>query len=126
MAEKQVAKHEAYDVKARRISAWALAVVAMIASALAGVWLLVALFGGGAAPLGGQELNRAFSRIPTPRLETEGGASLRAFNADKRRLLESYGWVDRQAGIARIPIARAMDYLAKGGKAPPKGQETPP
>lgn len=29
--------------------------------------------------------------------------------------LDSYGWVDRDAGIARIPIERAMDLVAKDG-----------
>jgi hypothetical protein len=29
--------------------------------------------------------------------------------------LNSYGWVDQQAGIARIPIDRAMALLAQRG-----------
>jgi hypothetical protein len=35
--------------------------------------------------------------------------------------LHTYGWVDRRAGIARIPIDRAMDLLASRaeGKAAP-------
>jgi hypothetical protein len=38
---------------------------------------------------------------------------------DKRHLLDSYGWVDRQAGIARIPLDEAMRLLAaRGGVAP--------
>jgi hypothetical protein len=32
----------------------------------------------------------------------------------QRRGLETWGWVDRDAGIARIPIDRAMDVVAKG------------
>ena len=31
-----------------------------------------------------------------------------------RRRLESYGWVDRQKGIAHVPIERAMDMIEKG------------
>ncbi len=30
--------------------------------------------------------------------------------------LEGYGWVDRDAGIARIPIERAMDVVAGRGR----------
>jgi hypothetical protein len=38
---------------------------------------------------------------------------------DKRRVLGSYGWVDRQAGIARIPLDEAMKLLAaRAGTAP--------
>jgi hypothetical protein len=32
----------------------------------------------------------------------------------QRRKLETWGWVDRDAGIARIPIGRAMDLVAGG------------
>ena len=32
----------------------------------------------------------------------------------KRKLLESYGWVSEPAGIARIPIERAMRLVAEG------------
>jgi hypothetical protein len=32
----------------------------------------------------------------------------------KRKQLESYGWVSEPAGIARIPIERAMQLVAEG------------
>ena len=50
-----------------------------------------------------------------------------AYLAEKRRLLASYGWVDRQAGIARIPLDAAMALLAaRGGAAQPaRGQVAP-
>ena len=28
-------------------------------------------------------------------------------------LLDSYGWIDREAGIVRIPIERAMELLVE-------------
>jgi hypothetical protein len=31
----------------------------------------------------------------------------------QRRELESWGWIDRKAGIAKIPIERAMDVVAE-------------
>ena len=31
---------------------------------------------------------------------------------EQRRLLETWGWVNRRGGIARIPIERAMDVVA--------------
>ncbi|MDB4935542.1 MAG: hypothetical protein JWP87_2514 [Labilithrix sp.] len=40
---------------------------------------------------------------------TERGLTLRAA---QREALEHYGWVDRDAGIARIPVERAMDMVA--------------
>ncbi|MDB4942144.1 MAG: hypothetical protein JWP97_1678 [Labilithrix sp.] len=46
---------------------------------------------------------------------TQAGITLRD---EQRRALEGYGWVDRDAGVARIPIERAMDLLAADGGAP--------
>jgi hypothetical protein len=42
---------------------------------------------------------------------TERGFALRAA---QRAELESYGWVDRDAGIAQIPIDRAIDLVVEG------------
>ncbi|HYY16180.1 MAG TPA: hypothetical protein VE965_06000 [Gammaproteobacteria bacterium] len=52
---------------------------------------------------------------PLPRLQTDPHAGLRAFEAEKRALLNSYDWVDRDAGIVRIPIDRAIERLAQRG-----------
>jgi hypothetical protein len=42
-----------------------------------------------------------------------------AYFEEKRRVLAGYGWVDRQAGIARIPLDEAMKLLAaRAGAAP--------
>jgi len=40
-------------------------------------------------------------------------------SAETREHLESYGWIDRPAGIVRIPIEQAMVRLAAGASAPP-------
>ncbi|HEY5372803.1 MAG TPA: hypothetical protein VIK01_03915 [Polyangiaceae bacterium] len=47
----------------------------------------------------------------TPIDTTERGLTLRA---EQLKQLASYGWADRDAGIARIPIERAMDLRAEG------------
>jgi hypothetical protein len=48
--------------------------------------------------------------------------------ARKRERLGSYGWVDREAGVAHMPIERAMDLVAKGVRPPaaPRGAEAAP
>jgi hypothetical protein len=38
-----------------------------------------------------------------------------AYFDDKRRATQTYGWVDRQAGIARIPLDEAMKLMAAQG-----------
>jgi hypothetical protein len=49
---------------------------------------------------------------PEPRLQTSPPDDLKAFRAAEDARLETYGWVDRQAGIVRIPIERAMELVA--------------
>jgi hypothetical protein len=48
-----------------------------------------------------------------------------AYFEEKRRVIDSYGWVDRQAGIARIPLDEAMKLMAARGGAGPAGTGQP-
>jgi hypothetical protein len=52
---------------------------------------------------------------PEPRLQVSPARDLQEMRAREDEVLHSYGWVDRQAGIVRIPIARAIDLLAERG-----------
>jgi len=52
---------------------------------------------------------------PKPRLETTPDPDLKAFRSAEDQELNSYGWVDQQKGVVRIPIDRAIDLLAKKG-----------
>ena len=64
-------------------------------------------------------LTRSYGRQlpPEPRLQTHPIRDLRDLRAAEDAVLTSYGWVDRKAGIVRIPIARAMELLATRGIA---------
>ena len=48
-----------------------------------------------------------------PQLSTEQRVQREAYQAAERQLLDSYEWTDRKAGIARIPIDRAMQIIAQ-------------
>ncbi|MDX1540025.1 MAG: hypothetical protein R3349_01350 [Geminicoccaceae bacterium] len=52
---------------------------------------------------------------PAPRLQADPALELKELQAEARLILESYGWVDPDAGIARIPIERAMTLLVERG-----------
>jgi hypothetical protein len=67
------------------------------------------------APYPRSALERAPFTPPQPRLQTDPGADAGAYRAQADHVLNSYGWVDRQHGIARIPIAEAMRRLAVQG-----------
>lgn len=53
--------------------------------------------------------------FPAPRLEVKPGASLAELHAAEDVDLRSYGWIDRDAGIVRIPIERAMQLIIERG-----------
>lgn len=50
-----------------------------------------------------------------PQVAAEQPRLLRELRASEQQRLTTYEWIDQQAGIARIPIDRAMDILAKQG-----------
>jgi hypothetical protein len=52
---------------------------------------------------------------PKPQLEVVPTVELKSFKAAEDQELSTYGWVDQQKGVVRIPIDRAIDMLAKKG-----------
>jgi hypothetical protein len=63
------------------------------------------------------------SRVPPePRLQTNPRQDLRDLRSAEDAVLASYGWVDKNAGIARIPIGEAMRLTVERGL--PARQET--
>ncbi|HUI09057.1 MAG TPA: hypothetical protein VL221_01955 [Bacteroidota bacterium] len=52
---------------------------------------------------------------PEPRFQTDPHADLLRLRAAEDTMLTGYGWVERDSGLARIPVARAMALLAARG-----------
>jgi len=52
---------------------------------------------------------------PAPRLEVFPATAMEDFLARENHQLSTYGWVDRKAGIVRIPISRAIDLALERG-----------
>jgi hypothetical protein len=50
-----------------------------------------------------------------PRLQIDPHQDLQQLLSAEATILQRYDWVDHEAGIARIPIARAMELLAERG-----------
>ena len=40
---------------------------------------------------------------------------LKQLRSQEQKLLDNYGWIDRQAGIARIPVDRAIEIISQNG-----------
>lgn len=53
--------------------------------------------------------------VPAPRLESQEGQDRPAIDAAAQAKLEGYGWTDRAAGKAHIPIERAMELQVQQG-----------
>jgi len=62
---------------------------------------------------------------PEPRLQTDPRGDLRALREQEERTLRSYQWVDKNAGVVRIPIERAMSLTVDRGlpTRPQEGQK---
>jgi hypothetical protein len=63
---------------------------------------------------------------PEPRLEESNSRDLEALRKAEDERLGSYGWVDRDRKVLRIPIDRAIDQLLRRGvpaRAPVRGAD---
>jgi len=110
---------EASDVNIRGILAFGigLLVAAVVIHVL--VWLLFAYFASRESqlaardfPLAAEQQNRL---PPEPRLQTNPKQDLADLRRREEIILNSYGWVDRNAGIVRIPIGEAMKLTVERG-----------
>ncbi len=105
----------------------------LAALALATVMVLLVLWGmfshlrAKAAQQGPLPSPRMFTsppNVPPPQLQPDPVADYNVYRLSATETLNSYGWVDQKAGVARIPIDKAMDLVAERGlpwKAPGTG-----
>ena len=122
-----VVHHETSDVNIGGIFRFAVGLLLTGIAIHLFVWWLVLFFAARDArhampeyPLAaGQE-----SRVPPePRLQTHPRQDLRDLRDAEDTLLTGYGWVDKNAGIVRIPIGEAMKLTVERGL--PARQENP-
>lgn len=97
------------DIAVRPILRTGAAIALTIAVVVASVFALLH-FGG--MPFGGSRL-AGVSQFSSPGLAGAPQDELAKYRQEKRKQLDSTGWVDQKAGIAHIPIADAMDLLAQ-------------
>lgn len=56
-----------------------------------------------------------------PRLQVNAPRDFTSLLAAEQEVLTTYAWVSKEAGIARIPIERAMQLVLERGLPPAKG-----
>ena len=63
---------------------------------------------------------------PEPRIQVNAAADMEALRRQDAAVLTTYGWVDRQAGIVRIPIEVAMTQILDEGLPVRQPDSAPP
>jgi len=56
--------------------------------------------------------------VPGPTLQSRPEGELARYRHAESEKLEGWAWVDREAGVARVPVARAIDRVAAAGALP--------
>ena len=54
-------------------------------------------------------------RFPKPALQVDDVADMNKLKAENEEILSSYGWVDQNNGVVRVPIQTAIDQVAQKG-----------
>jgi hypothetical protein len=110
--------HEESDVNVRAIFGFGAGLVALAIVVHLLLWLLVNYYTKQADqvprdfPLSAEYQQQP---PPEPRLQTRPQEDLRELRAREDAILNGYGWVDKNAGVAHIPIEEAMKIVAQRG-----------
>ncbi len=108
-------RHEQSDMRVRPIALFGLGLFVLICVTLLVIGGVYRYVSGPQAKLDRPPSPMAAARSlpPEPRLQVDPGQDLKQVRAAEETVLKSYGWVDRKAGIVRIPIDRAMELLVE-------------
>lgn len=111
--------HEESDVNVSAILRYGAGLLIIGALVHVSLWLLLGMFERQnerartqVYPMAAGEQNRL---PPTPRFQENPQQELQDLRAKQRALLEEYGWVNKEAGVARIPIEDAMKIIVQRG-----------
>ncbi len=119
--------HETTDVNVWAVGKFAIALVVMCVISLALLWGLLRYFQSEQATSMATTVEPT-KLFPQPQLQKTPVLDLRAIRAEEDKLLNSYAWVDQKQGVVRVPVAVAIDVLAKRGlqtAVPASAKEVP-
>lgn len=112
--------YERRDVRTGLLALIAVVLFASVLVIMLGTWWYQ-----GALGRGGPGEARVPGTIPSPRLQTAPAGELGTYLARQQQELSSYGWIDRESGLVRLPVSRAMELLAQRGLPGPGAPRTP-
>lgn len=117
-------RHETRDANPRALAYFAGGLFVVLALILVFTkWLFFDL--SARQPLGAPPpFESARALPPEPRLQVAPAEDLQSYLQAQRETLNGYGWVNKETGVVRIPIDRAMELLLERGL--PARAESPP
>jgi len=109
--------HEERDVAYRPVVIGLVGLIALLLASAGLMYVLLVYFVSTTPPQPANPLAQNLGRQvpPAPRLQSNPLQDLAQMRAEEDAVLNSYGWVDRNAGIVRVPIERAMELLVQSG-----------
>lgn len=111
--------HEESDVHVGAILRYGAGLFAVALVVLVFLWWLLGVYG--------RQHERAQTQVypmaagqqdrlpPFPRFQANPQQELRELRAKQKALLDGYGWVNKEGGVARIPIEDAMKMVVERG-----------
>jgi hypothetical protein len=116
--EPPAVRHETSDINVRGIFAFGAGLTAATVFVAFCVWLLFQYFSAREARAVPRNYPLAIGTDqvpPEPRLQINPRQDMSNLRGREDQVLNTYGWVDRNAGIVRIPIDRAMSLTVQRG-----------
>lgn len=128
MADTEDVKYETEDFSPRGIRWFTAGLAVLAVMVLVSMGGLLWFLSGGWPPRQGivTPMVPAPNMSPAPDLQVASSRDYQEMRAAEEAQLHSYRWVDREAGIAAIPIKRAMELLASRGMPVQKPQAKNP
>ena len=118
--------HEERDIDISAVSKLGLGIACGVVVSVFLMWFLFDRFAAreqeASSPPAPMAAANPLKEPPEPRLQRTPVADLKTIRKDEDALIRSYGWVDPDKGIVRIPVDRAMDLVLKEG-LPSRPQE---
>ena len=105
-------QHEQSDANIRNVLRFGIGLFALMIVAMVAMWLLFSYLAGGRPPQKAPQV--AQQEVPAgPLLQVKPPVEFRDIRAKEEQILNTYGWEDRQMGVVRLPIERAMELLVQ-------------
>jgi hypothetical protein len=111
--------YEKRDIDLGRLVRIGFVITALVAMSFVLMWWLFGFLVEHEAETSGRphpharELGRSAPQAPV--LQTNPRDDLLALRATEQLVLDTYAWIDKERGVVRIPIEKAMDLTARRG-----------